>query len=103
MPTASTHPDLAMEFVSVLNSKAAQLHLAKAGVRPVTTDEEVLTTWRRTVGDRMTQVWELVVNDLYVQWTPVYPSEVLGNLAPYFRGETQLDSVISELNRRDSR
>jgi ABC-type glycerol-3-phosphate transport system substrate-binding protein len=100
VPTAATHPELAAEFLSLLSTKAAQLPLARAGIRPVTADKEVLAAWRQTVGDRMAQVWELVVNDLYVERTPVYPHDVLSSLAPYFRGETQLDSVISDLIRR---
>lgn len=102
VPTAATHPELAMEFVSLLNTRNAQLHLARAGVRPVTADEEVLSVWRQTVGDRMVQIWELVVNDLYMEWPPLYPKDVLSSLAPYFRGEAKLDSVISDLSRRTS-
>lgn len=100
IPTGAMHPELAGEFVSLLNTKAAQLHLARAGVRPVTADEEVLATWRQTAGDRVAQVWDLVVNDLYVERAPLHSSEVLSNLAPYFRGEAQLDSVIANLTRR---
>jgi len=97
VPIAARHPELAMEFVGLLNAKDEQLRLARAGIRPVTANEVVLSAWRKTVGDRMVGVWDLVVNDLYVDGTLIYPSEVLKSLGPYFRGEAQLDAVIATL------
>lgn len=100
IPTGAAQPEMAQAFINFLGTKGAQLHLARAGIRPVTADQEVLAAYRQAAGDRLAEIWELVVNDLYVEATPVYLDRLSGSLAPYLRGEQGLDAVIADLNRQ---
>jgi ABC-type glycerol-3-phosphate transport system substrate-binding protein len=99
--TATTRPDLAVEYVRDLVMNAAvRLELARRGYRPVVEDPGLRSAWRAAVGDPFADAVELSLSDSY--WeneSYIISQEIANELQPYFAGQTSLENALATLRK----
>ncbi len=101
IPKSSPNAELATDYVrEFLSNPAAQLALAKGGIRPVTADARALSAWQEAVGERMARATDLALAGLYAEPSARDIRPVLEGLLPYFRGTAGLDETVAGLIAR---
>lgn len=94
----SPNAEVAVDFVrEMLSNPAAQMALAKAGIRPVTADKAAMEAWREKVGGQKAQAYDLMLQSGYPSPPMRTYFSLTQDLKPYLTGASSLEQILPGL------